>query len=94
MYFIIMSTFIICLLLINVTMSDLFSPLTNLKYQECIKFTSDHSPCFVNRKDVDVSAVAITLQITSQFLCLLHKFQCETNFSYVETINTQFSFFN
>jgi hypothetical protein len=39
-------------------MSDILSPVANLKFQDCINLTTDHSPKFVNKLSVDTTAVA------------------------------------
>jgi hypothetical protein len=48
-------------------MSDILSPVTNLKFQDCIHLTTDNSPKFVNKLSVDTTAVALTLEISSHF---------------------------
>ncbi|CAG2201261.1 unnamed protein product [Mytilus edulis] len=49
-------------------MSDILSPTDSLKYQDSIKLSTQHSPCFINRKSVDKTEVALTLHISSTFL--------------------------
>jgi hypothetical protein len=51
-------------------MSDILSPVANLKFQDCIHLTTDHSPKFVNKLSVDTTAVALTVEISSNF-CVL-----------------------
>jgi hypothetical protein len=50
-----------------ISMSDILSPVTNLKFQDFIHLTTDHSPKFVNKLSVDTTAVALTLEISSHF---------------------------
>lgn len=70
-----------------ISMSDILSPVANLKLQDCIHLTTDHSPKFVNKLSIDTTA--LTLEISSHFLlCIENK----SGFTYVNICNTQFSF--
>lgn len=47
-------------------MSDILSPVANLKYQDCINLSTNHSPCYVNKMRVNKSEVVLTLHISSK----------------------------
>ncbi|CAG2216974.1 unnamed protein product [Mytilus edulis] len=73
-------------------MSDILSPTDSLKYQDSIKLSTQHSPCFINRKSVDKTEVALTLHISSKFLRSIEQCPIDTGLTFVNICNTQFSF--
>lgn len=75
-----------------ISMSDILSPVANLKFQDCINLTTDHSPKFVNKLSVDTTAVALTLQISSNFVLCIENCRYNSGFTCVKICNTQFSF--
>lgn len=69
-------------------MSDILSPIDNLKFQENIKLSTNHSPSVFNRTCVDRTAVAVTLQVSSNFLISIEKYSYEYDINLVDIFNT------
>lgn len=83
----------LCQFVIVCIMSDILSPIDNLKFQENIKLSTNHSPSVFNRTCVDRTAVAVTLQVSSNFLISIEKYSYEYDINFVDIFNTQVTFF-
>lgn len=72
-------------------MSDYMSPPAKSKYESKIEISTQVSPFYSNKKSV--SEVALSITITNEFIKKLNSWSVDNDFSFVQTLNSQLSFF-